>query len=1010
MSTMLDWNLWRSSFATIALGATTVFLVVLLAQRWVRSMAWRRTIWQIAFLSVGLLTLAELSGTGRLALNWMQKPAAVPDSTATLIETKVLDEPDPQLLAAARAQKVARVINEQVNAVVRPTVLQWPTGLWLGGIGVVLAWMIILRLCFWLLVRRRLVHDEALLARVDAVARRLGLSQQVRVAEVRRLTGPIAHGILRPGISLPEGFASRFSTEQQDAMLAHELAHLAARDPLWHTLADIVMSFVWWHPLAWLARHELHTATEAAADEASLVVEDGPTTLAECLVELGNRLSHRRSLGWLGMAGGGFRSGLAKRVNRLLTTESETWNPPAPYRIWLTRLVAPLGLVGVILATTVWAQPTTAGPTSLRDAFQQSVLGIMLTTALPTPQQATEVTNQTAEVLPPLAPPKSTNAYFIRAGDTLSGVVSALREQGHSSTREQLKDANPDVQWNRLRIGQQIIVPSSNLSGDYDRRKALNQMLDLIRFEEIMFDGKTLGQAIEKLTKAVKNRSPGEFGLNVIIADHPGQGINPATGLPATHATKASQRDTWIQLNWPNAFPKDERQIPIRDVALRMNPRLRNVTIRQALDTIVASASAPIRYTIEDYAVVFTSNPPAPALHTRFFKIDLETFERALLSRAKIDLDQAISNSVKVSRTIDIPPRQNLTSPKQYVSPGPTRYEMLLVDTKRYLAQLGVDFSAPGRQLVYSEKKGQLMTRATLEELDIIEQAIGDLTIPPPQVTIEAQVYEISDEDYHKSGFKWFLESVGDSQNKNTKREPDQTFAWMTNGGFPIKSIDGDTHSGTPTNFSAILTEPQRRVVFKAMEQRGLTNLLKAPKMTMLSGRQGQFKQVRVRYIVTDLDWSSTITSLTNPPQAQPIAESFELGPVLDVVPHVQADGKTIELTTIPTVTEFEGYDLENPNRREIVTMPDGRKEIVLVPNQPQPIFRKRQIVSNATVKDGHTLVLAGGSSQLFANPTRNLSLRPGTKPPTNALPTHLLIFITPTLIDPAGNRINPPE
>ena len=92
------------------------------------------------------------------------------------------------------------------------------------------------------------------------------------------------------------------------------------------------------------------------------------------------------------------------------------------------------------------------------------------------------------------------------------------------------------------------------------------------------------------------------------------------------------------------------------------------------------------------------------------------------------------------------------------------------------------------------------------------------------------------------------------------------------------------------------------------------------------------------------------------------------------------------------------------------VTMPDGRKEIVVVPNQPQPIFRKRQLIASATVKDGHTLVLAGGSSHFSANPMRGQAFQPGAKIPTNTARTHLLIFVTPTLVDPAGNRINPPE
>jgi len=173
-------------------------------------------------------------------------------------------------------------------------------------------------------------------------------------------------------------------------------------------------------------------------------------------------------------------------------------------------------------------------------------------------------------------------------------------------------------------------------------------------------------------------------------------------------------------------------------------------------------------------------------------------------------------------------------------------------------------------------------------------------------------------------------------------------------------------------------------------------------------------KSVQVRYIVTDLDWSFNITNVvagTNESvQARPIAEPFELGPVLDVIPYVLADGYTIQMTLVPTLTEFHGYDLENGNRRETVTMPDGRKEIVIVPDQPSPIFRKLQMVSSAIVWDGQTVVLAGGSEQFLANPKRNAPLPKGTKIPGDLKTTSLLIFVTPTLVDPAGNRIHKPE
>jgi len=208
---------------------------------------------------------------------------------------------------------------------------------------------------------------------------------------------------------------------------------------------------------------------------------------------------------------------------------------------------------------------------------------------------------------------------------------------------------------------------------------------------------------------------------------------------------------------------------------------------------------------------------------------------------------------------------------------------------------------------------------------------------------------------------------------------------------------------------TGILTDPQFRVVLRALEQRQGVNILTLPKVTTLSGRQAQVKHVNVRYVVTDLDLSQIVSNATtgalNGVQPKPIAELFELGPVLDAVPYVQADGHTIQMTVIPTLTEFLGYDLENAR-----LVPPEAKSADLQQLTPLPIFRKRQIVSTVIARDGQTVVLAGGSDQLLANPNKNEPLREGTKPPQEPKKTKLLIFVTATLIDPAGNRVHPPE
>lgn len=63
-------------------------------------------------------------------------------------------------------------------------------------------------------------------------------------------------------------------------------------------------------------------------------------------------------------------------------------------------------------------------------------------------------------VSPPAIPDKGYK-YAIRANDTLSALVKALRAQGHKVTEKIIMDANPGVNWNRLRIGQEIFIPET---------------------------------------------------------------------------------------------------------------------------------------------------------------------------------------------------------------------------------------------------------------------------------------------------------------------------------------------------------------------------------------------------------------------------------------------------------------------------------------------------------------------------------------------------------------------
>lgn len=142
-----------------------------------------------------------------------------------------------------------------------------------------------------------------------------------------------------------------------------------------------------------------------------------------------------------------------------------------------------------------------------------------------------------------------------------------------------------------------------------------------------------------------------------------------------------------------------------------------------------------------------------------------------------------------------------------------------------------------------------------------------------------------------------------------------------------------------------------------------------------------------------------------------PVPQQVELGPVLDVIPYVLSDGYTVNLTLIPTLTEFAGYD--DP-KSELPASGAGLQNAILVPTV-LPRFRVRQVTTTVNVWDGQTVVLGGLVSDSVIRTKDKVPVL-GDVPVLGRFfrseyhstqKKHLMIFVTPTLIDPAGNRLH---
>jgi beta-lactamase regulating signal transducer with metallopeptidase domain len=210
-----------------------------------------------------------------------------------------------------------------VRADAGPPQFPWPVVLltiWLGGC---LAW--------WTVAAYRITRFRALLRHAHPappplrelarkLAERLGLAYCPRIDLVEAPISPLLWALGRtPRLLLPVALWDRLSAEQQESLMAHELAHLRRRDHWVRRLELVVLGFYWWHPVAWWTCHRLRDAEEQCCD--AWVVWALPAAspaYASALVETVAFLSLHRTVWPLAASGAGHVQTLKRRLTMIL--------------------------------------------------------------------------------------------------------------------------------------------------------------------------------------------------------------------------------------------------------------------------------------------------------------------------------------------------------------------------------------------------------------------------------------------------------------------------------------------------------------------------------------------------------------------------------------------------------------------------------------------------------------------------------------------------------------------
>ncbi|MGH2747945.1 MAG: M48 family metalloprotease [Actinomycetota bacterium] len=265
----------------------------------------------------------------------MVLPLLLPLVTAIVFQRAVLPEfgilrpVGPDLLHDP-AEKLLHflVVADARDRLVIPYALSGSAGTWILVIGFAASSLMLLRRSLGYLAMRRLIRrcsrpEDGALSRVEAAVRRLACAVNLpRAPEVLFLPVgiPGAFATARGGgkIMLARDLVASLDDRELEAIVAHEIAHLEARDGRLIAVAGILRDMVVWNPIAHFALRRLEIDREFEADRRAADMTGKPLAVASSLLKMcemmnGHRRARRAALAFWRPDGR-----LRRRVTRML--------------------------------------------------------------------------------------------------------------------------------------------------------------------------------------------------------------------------------------------------------------------------------------------------------------------------------------------------------------------------------------------------------------------------------------------------------------------------------------------------------------------------------------------------------------------------------------------------------------------------------------------------------------------------------------------------------------------
>ncbi len=257
--------------------------------------------------------------------------------------------------------------------------------------------------------------------RARELAGRLGVTRCPRVCVVPLPISPLLWGISPAArLVLPADLLRCLEPDEQDVILAHELAHHQRHDNWVRLLELATIGLYWWHPLVWWARREIGRAEEYCCDSCVVWLLPGAAlAYAKALLKTVEFLSEARPILIPATSGAGRLPFVKNRVAMIL-------NESRCHRLSRPDAAAAL-LIAVCSLTVAPGRPAALGGDVLTREKESALQSQSSEKRNPPPATTLERTSPSAGPVPHLS-----NETAFRAANEPTGMHVEKTERTHS--------------------------------------------------------------------------------------------------------------------------------------------------------------------------------------------------------------------------------------------------------------------------------------------------------------------------------------------------------------------------------------------------------------------------------------------------------------------------------------------------------------------------------------------------------------------------------------------------